>query len=230
MGSPRILLADASRYHARLVERELRNAFHDAAMSVVHTGAAALGEIQRTRCDVVIVSEDSDRVTAQGILAGLSGEIAPCAIVVLSDSSDTAIHQRLLQAGAAHVLQRHGAYLHLLPRVLVDVMRRAELRQDIAKLERFLGAREHAEIVGIVTGTLAHEINNPLMTILGVTELLLSSGAELPRDLHTKIATIEDSARRIEQALKTLTTLEQPRLRLTESGGLLDTRTAAVRA
>jgi signal transduction histidine kinase len=46
-----------------------------------------------------------------------------------------------------------------------------------------------------------HEVNNPLMTIIGNTQILLSKSEIKPEELRDKLEAIEDSARRIARVM-----------------------------
>ena len=82
-------------------------------------------------------------------------------------------------------------------------------------------------MINITANTLAHEINNPLMTILGMSELLLGGAVQdCDPAVRDKLVVIQESARRIEEALNQLGNLSAPTLRDTPAGSLIKTNSA----
>lgn len=67
-------------------------------------------------------------------------------------------------------------------------------------------ARKQAVDLGILIGSVAHEINNPIGGILIYAQMLLAS-EELPPEQRQDIRAIEDSAKRIKQIVQTMLAL-----------------------
>jgi signal transduction histidine kinase len=88
--------------------------------------------------------------------------------------------------------------------------------------EGLLDARTRSAIIRLTVSTLAHEINNPLMTVMGTTELLLDDADELPPENVESIRMIQESARRIESTLTDLAATGTPQVRETPAGLMID--------
>jgi len=58
--------------------------------------------------------------------------------------------------------------------------------------------------------TLNHEINNPLVPILGNIDLLVADGDELPGSIRGKLAIIQENAKRIATSVEKLRTISRP--------------------
>lgn len=78
-----------------------------------------------------------------------------------------------------------------------------KLKADFKKLMK----SERAAAVTETAVTVNHEINNPLTAILGNTQLLLMNEESLPKDVVTKLKTIERSAIQIRETTAKLMTI-----------------------
>jgi signal transduction histidine kinase len=79
------------------------------------------------------------------------------------------------------------------------------LRAKLLKAER-LGA------IGEVVITVRHEINNPLTTVIGNTELLIERYGQGDRDLAARLEIILDNALRIAEIVKQLQAIKQDKV------------------
>jgi len=113
--------------------------------------------------------------------------------------------------------------LHLeVPHLVGQVLYHQALKGEFSKLRTRNRQDEHAAMMKIAAGTLSHEINNPLMAILGTSELILDNGGRYDRDVVKKVRIIQRSARRIETTLRRLAAISEPAMRQTASGALID--------
>lgn len=80
----------------------------------------------------------------------------------------------------------------------------------ISKLRRSVFAQRISAIHETVI-TLNHEINNPLLSILGRTQLLLMRNNKLDVNTRKELQEIEDESKKIEKALKKLSSIAEPR-------------------
>ena len=83
---------------------------------------------------------------------------------------------------------------------------------------------QNVDLIKITAGTLYHEISNPLMTILGMAELILDENTTRDPEVTRKIEAIRESAGRIQSTLNRLINIDEPALRDTASGKLIDPR------
>lgn len=86
-----------------------------------------------------------------------------------------------------------------------DVTEQKELRELLVKAERLAA-------IGQVGIAMRHEINNPLTTIIGNTELLLDRVAEQEGDLKKRLELVLDNALRIAEIVKRLQDIKQERV------------------
>ena len=90
-----------------------------------------------------------------------------------------------------------------------------KLKADFDKLVK----SERATAITETAVTVNHEINNPLTAILGNTQLMLMNESELPKDVVTKLKTIERSAIQIRETTSKLMSIIEP-LRTPYASGL----------
>ena len=57
--------------------------------------------------------------------------------------------------------------------------------------------------------TMNHEINNPLTTIVGVSELLMRKDRDLPESIRHRLSDVHDAAVQIREVVKALSTIEE---------------------
>ncbi|HVP07325.1 MAG TPA: response regulator [Candidatus Acidoferrum sp.] len=218
---PRILIVEESRYHALLITREITKALPEAVLSVYHYGRAALDELRRSNYDIAVVDNDLTGLQHLEFLAIVGQEGIDVPVILLSTVMSEDARVQAIKAGASQYVVRDDAYYLIVPRMIEEVLHNHQLVKLSRQLEQRLNSRESTEIISIVTGTLAHEINNPLMTILGISELLLNDVDQMDPAIASKIQKIQDSALRIQAALATLATTDSPDIRHTPSGGLI---------
>jgi signal transduction histidine kinase len=222
----RILIADSNRFHALLMDREIHKRFSSCVTATFRTDREALRELMQSRYDVAIIEcaiafdkggnlfklVQKERESLPILLTGVPGTIQP-----EIDWSKNGRVAFVVKEGTFHVQ---------VPQLIDHVLKEGIFHLDGLSLKPRLSARREADMINIATRTLAHEINNPLMTILGMTELLLSKYSRRDSEVTTKIEVIEESARRIESVLEHLGELVSPRLKTSAVGSMIDTSEA----
>ena len=87
-----------------------------------------------------------------------------------------------------------------------DVTERVRLEEELRDAEI---VAERLEAVRETAVTVNHEVNNPLMSILGTAQILLLSGVDLSDDTREKLQRIERDVKRIAEVTKRLQTLDE---------------------
>jgi signal transduction histidine kinase len=117
-----------------------------------------------------------------------------------------------------------------LPDKLPDAIEEYSSRwQPSAEPSGPLDGRTRRGVVALTVSTLAHEINNPLMTILGTSELLLRHDTVLNEDQREKVRMIQESAQRIQNTLTELANLRHHETRSTPVGPMLRSSSSGVK-
>ncbi|MEW6049952.1 MAG: histidine kinase dimerization/phospho-acceptor domain-containing protein [Candidatus Zixiibacteriota bacterium] len=218
------LLASGNQQDAGRIEAEIKNRYPHSQVTMVTSSRQTLDELRHRFYDAAVVDATLAESDCFGIVAALRQDGVDTPIIVLSEDLSGRNSSEVLNAGADQCLIKEGSYYQSVPRVIEDVCRYRRLILETRRLEEKLQDRDSTEIVNIVAGTLSHEINNPLMTILGTAELLVEQFKSGNSELQRKLQVIQQSARRIQLALATLVTSTEPEIKVTASGRLIDTR------
>ncbi len=225
----RVILVEPNRYRALLIERELTAAFPSLVLVRFDEVSAAVQELEQAGYDVAIVNGHFPEWQCRQFLdtAHLS---RPSMMVILvgrsqnfpSDGTDADC------LADEYIIDENTAHLAI-PRLIEMWLHQPQPSTSCQVSKNRLSEQTDGDIVNLTVGTLAHEINNPLMTILGATELLLNDVEQLRSDQSGKIRVIRDSARRIAYILSDLTSLDKPVVRDTPSGLIIDRERSVVR-
>ncbi|MFQ6007336.1 MAG: response regulator [Candidatus Zixiibacteriota bacterium] len=242
-----ILIVEPSRYHARLMERELLEKFPSSSISTFSSASTALEELRQNSYDVAVISLELPDVDCAVLVALIRKEHRNLPIIVTGYGNNTeawAVHEsknltasgywghpaaEAARAGADEYVVKDSTYHQAIPRLLCDIYRRyAKIEEKVQPSVRH-PQKDQAELIRITAGTLYHEINNPLMTILGMCELILNNGCERHQDVIKKVKTIKKSAQRIQSALVRLSSISKPTVKETACGSLIDPQKSRVR-
>lgn len=225
----KILVVESNRYHAVLLQKEIFKKYSNSSVDLVVTGALALTSLSDKKYGVAIV-DFCDLADIEGLqlLELMRKEDIELPIIVIDNNESEQIASEVMKSGAAEYLVKDISFHHSVAREIAEVCRRQTLIMKNRAMEEMLNEKECTEAIRMATGTLSHEINNPLMTILGVSELLISAAGDGDKELIRKIRIIQKSARRIKNSLNRLEHLTHPVLKETPSGLILDAKNSGI--
>ncbi|RKX24867.1 MAG: hypothetical protein DRP45_07235 [Candidatus Zixiibacteriota bacterium] len=216
-----IMVLEHNRYRALLLQRELGDRFPLSVVSVFHSLKAALSELRRQNHDIVIVSCEMLTRSGWEILRG-AAQGAGLLAIGRQESPETAV------ATANSLSDEFITVEDELSDGLLEVVDRYVLSGESSINDcgshDILKRPDCSSVIQLTVNTLTHEINNPLTTILGTTELLLTNGYRLSPEETEKLRIIQESAQRIETALVDLSQIRQPFVKSTPAGPLLNIR------
>lgn len=196
----------------------------DVVLTPVADQSEALTYLHAKQYDIVIVASRGAGKHDLDFVRRLRAEASDPALLVLLPRNRGEDKAEFLRAGASRCLVRAGRWRE----GLVNVVRAAREQESRVKPRRSLKLRgqpnQGVDLIRITAGTLYHEICNPLMTILGMTELIMAEAATLDDAVADKVAAIRDSASRIQSTLDRLLNINEAVLRDTASGHMIDTR------
>ncbi len=224
----RILLADENHYRALLIEREVARLSGTSSVRRTKTGKVALELVKKEEFDLAIVDADLTGFHEIEILNGIRRSRRAMPIIVLSSEDSERPSPSSRFSNSVRFLVKDSSFPESLGPVIDALVQR--LPSSIADSPEASGmqAADRADSLKLATATLSHEINNPLMTILGISELILNNGGDVDPDVTRKVRIIQRSARRIESALKRLASIREPSIRETVSGTLVDPRKSRI--
>ncbi|MFZ5980405.1 MAG: response regulator [Candidatus Zixiibacteriota bacterium] len=218
----RILLLEENKFHALLIKRELQEKFPEASLSVFRSATAALDEITRNRYDIAIIDNQLSEYQGLEYLQMLRDEDVRLVIIYLAIEDIDRLSERALKAGANEFLVKEKSFHILIPHLIERAIDTTTLRTAREVLHELVQSDNGDDLVNLTVSTLSHEINNPLMTILGEAELLLHNGYRLAPEIDRKVRIIEESALRIKSTLARLASIRKPNIKKTVSGDLID--------
>ncbi len=200
----RILIAVSNRYDALLMEREISSVFPDSVTTTLYSLEGLLEEVSGAVYDALVVDNDLISISDQSLLPQLRSLDSELTIILLAEPGDATAANRAIESRLDRLVIREPSFHRLLP----DHIRRrkgesiptvAADRHQIAVLLANESGRQDSLIV-----SLENDINNPLMTIMGTVELLLSETSDFEPDVAMKLRTVRRSARRIQKVLAEL--------------------------
>ncbi|MBD3257010.1 hypothetical protein GF377_01160 [candidate division GN15 bacterium] len=220
----RVLLLQASRYRGLLIEREITRRYTSAVISRFELPQQALAEFSTTSYDIVLVDLETSKEATEEILFGLR-ERNPQTVLIVFGPSDAPTEQHEAADNWADTFVETNDELHTrLPAIIERFSNRWQDTPADPDEGGILDARTRTAVVGTTVRTLAHEVNNPLMTILGTTELLLDKDDSLTPQQREKVTMIRESASRIRATLSELANLSGEALRGSPVGPLLQSK------
>ena len=224
----RILLVEDNKYHAALIERGIIERHPGSSIDVFSTGKAALEACRTHSYDIAVIEQNLSDFDVLELLALLREIDLDLPVIITSTSGSEHLASEAIRSGASEYLVKDSSFHSTIPRLIGEAFRRRVLVLKNRDLEQRLKEKDQVDVVKIAAGTLSHEINNPLMTILGTSELLLEEVRSQDKDLARKIKIIRKSAQRIEQTLGRLINLTTPAIKETASGKIIDPRQSRI--
>lgn len=183
----------------------------DFQLAIVPSTTEALAYLANQRADAVVCDWVVLAKEAGGALLNAGAVPHPVPIVVLLPAGMEEPVAPLVAQGLFECVVKTGNYDLLLAaklRRLVQLHRRG-IESASMGLPRSESSEADFEAVGRI---LRHEINNPLTGILGNSELILESRAQLPSEVRQRVETIislavrlRDLIRNLEQVVNNLT-------------------------
>lgn len=183
---------------------------------------SALWMLRERSFDLAIIHIDSGDNEVADVVESIRYQCADLPIIV-SLSADSSISANQLSVlGAVYYLARNNDCPTTVTTIIEEVLRTPEDGSVTWIGQKERQTETQAKMMRTAAGTLSHEINNPLMAILGISELILNEGKKHNPDVARKITMIRKSAERIESSLKRLSNISEPNLRSTPAGAIVD--------
>ncbi|MFZ5625494.1 MAG: response regulator [Gemmatimonadota bacterium] len=167
----------------------------------VETAAAALEAA--AEADIVLLDQQLPDGTGLSVLERIRSTLPdPPAVVIITGHGSEAVAVAALRLGADDYVRKDASLPTLLPQVVERVRRHRAIRQALGAAERDLVEAERLAVVGEMSVTLRHELNNPLMAALAEVELLLQSPAARSPETRTALRAVQDALTRIAATIR----------------------------
>lgn len=174
----RVLLVEDDEVDRMAVRRAMKTASSPVALTECADVAAAVAAIEAEEFDCALVDFELPDGSAFDFLQALSGRAPDLPVVVLTGQDDDELAVSILQRGAQDFLRKG----EIDAASMVRAIRHAVERSRVAELERRLVHADRLSSIGQLAAGVAHEVNNPLMFLLGNHDLILREldGLEAP--------------------------------------------------
>ena len=216
-----IALVEDNRFHAMLFQQAIRERYPDFAIMVYETGKSFLAARKETEHDLIALDFNLPDMDGLQLLSLIRAEDADIPIILITGVGSEQTAVEAMKSGATDYISKSGDFGSTIPRVIKQAYQKQQLIIKNRRLEDKARDAEKLEVITAMASTLNHEVNNPLMAILGNVELLLDDPAVTDQGIINKIRMIESSARRILEITDQMSTLITPSLRQTAAGPML---------
>lgn len=208
MDDLRVLVVDDDPAIVRL----LRAILDGAGVTRVSEVATAAGALARAGdADVVLLDHQLPDHDGVDVLRSLRDRPERPSIVMITAHGNEALAAESLRRGADDYLVKDGSLASLLPKVLDRVRRERALTSALHEAEAELVRAERRAVLGEMTVTLHHEINNPLMAAMAEADLLLQGPERLSDAQRGGLTEIRRALDRIRDIVKRIGSLNDAR-------------------
>ena len=175
---------------------------------------AAIAHLNKHKVHVVLL--DLGLPDSQGLetLRAIYAQVPTLPIVVLTGLNNEMIGVQAVNEGAQDYLIKGQIDTHLLRRTVRHAVERKQAEQKEKRLQLQLNLSSRLASLGLMVEGIAHEINNPLTSVIGFAQMLAHE--DIPEGAREDARRICDNAQRISDVMKNLLTFaRQQKLRRT---------------
>lgn len=167
----------------------------------LQTGLDILNE---SRVEVIL--SDLGLPDSQGLetLNKIYGQVPEVPIVVLTGLNDEMFGIQAVNKGAQDYLIKGQVDTNLLVRTIRYAIERKRAEERERQLQLQLNLSNRLASLGVMVEGIAHEINNPLVSVIGFAQMLMYK--DIPENAKEAVRTISDNAQRVADIVKNLLT------------------------
>ena len=206
----KFLVVENDPYDSLLLRAELKKSFNIKWFDVASNGNEGAELAAHKNYDILIVNYELPREDGLTFWFRLGQEgIKIPTVLVIKDSDD---EQLLTELKSDHFdfIVNDALFPTNVSPVVDKLLKAHDRRLPGTAMGRTQTNEEWLDALSQTSLAVSHEINNPLTTIIGSTQLLLTGDYALDSRVRTKITIIEESAQRIREIMVSLGTIEKP--------------------
>ncbi len=168
---------------------------------------AAMEYLSQNRVEVILL--DLGLPDSQGLetLKKTYAQVSETPIVVLTGLNDEMIGTQAVNEGAQDYLIKGQVDTNLLKRTIRYAIERKQAEGREQRLQLQLNLSNRLASLGLMVEGIAHEINNPLTSVIGFAQMVMSE--DIPENTREDVKTIGDNAQRVADIMKNLLTFAQ---------------------
>jgi signal transduction histidine kinase len=165
---------------------------------------AATEYLGQNRVEVILL--DLGLPDSQGLetLRKIHAQVSRMPIVVLTGLNDEMVGLQAVNEGAQDYLIKGQVDTQLLKHTIRYAIERKQTEERERQLQLQLDLSNRLASLGLMVEGIAHEINNPLASVIGFTQMLMYE--DIPENIREDVKTISDNAQRVADIMKNLTT------------------------
>ncbi len=165
---------------------------------------AAIEYLGRNGVEAILL--DLGLPDSQGLetLRKVYAQVSELPIVVLTGLNDEMIGVQAVNEGAQDYLIKGQVDTHLLRRTIRYAIERKQAEERERRLQLQLNLSNRLASLGLMVEGIAHEINNPLASVIGFAQVLMSEN--IPENAREDVKRISDNAQRVADIMKNLLT------------------------
>lgn len=197
----KILIIENNKNVAAKASEALKICLDDADVHICRSGNDGLKRMKKRSFDLVISGSRLSDMTGFELLESINEIGGHWPVIILSSSAQSDEAVKYTRTGVYDYIVKDSNY----PQTLAVAARRALDLSYVFNEKRNIVEtnieRDRRRELSRMAHVLNHEINNPLMTVMGNVQLLLSKPDINPGELREKLAAIEESAQRIARVM-----------------------------
>ena len=197
----KILIIENDKKAASKAADELKYNLADASVCICLSGMDGLKNLKRKSFDLVISESRLTDMTGFELLKEMAEIGGHWPTIILAGPGQGHEAVKYMRTGVYDYLVKDADFPHALPKAAQRALDLSYVFNDKRNIVETGIERGRRGKLSTIAHVLNHEVNNPLMTIIGNAQLLLSKSEIRPEELREKIEAIEDSAHRIARVM-----------------------------
>jgi len=193
----KILIIEKDKKAASRAADALEKYLGDVNVQICLTGNGGLKNLKGKSYDLVISESRLSDMTGFELLRALAEIGINLPTIILSSAASGNEALRYTRNGVCDYIVKDSSFPQSLAEAVRRVLDLSSVFNEKRKIVQTEVERERGRELSRMAHILNHEVNNPLMTIIGNVQLLLSKPEIQPGVLKEKLKAIEDSAQRI---------------------------------
>ncbi len=193
----KILIIENDKKTAAGAASELKNNIKKVNIHICLTGCEGLKYLRRKSVDLVISESMLTDLNGFELISGMAelGGHWPTIIISTPGRGDEAV--KYMRSGIYDYIVKDRDYPASLPKAARRALDLSYLFDEKRNIVKTNIEKDRHKALSKIMQVFNHEVNNPLMTIFGNIQLLLSKEKVEPAEMREKLEAIEDAARRI---------------------------------